>query len=300
MPFLYSQRILTFVMAIAATGAFCCYAEEPVALKLAFQAGETYAVQLDSTTEIVSTVDRRSRQVDSQVVLDMTASVVGVDDAGTGSMRYVINGLAVKAGPPGELGDRVVDFDTRVEKQIVRGISRELKSQAIELIGSSFEVKVSAAGETQSASEIESSNEAELNPRLAQLLNADTLLQAFQSVDVALPGEKVDVSDTWSAVRAIEVGGESFRIETTQTLGSLDKGVASLEFKTLENASIGDTAGKLRVIDASLTGDATFNYEAGFFDRRNLITRTKTESTYRDMTLETSIVLRTVLTSTKK
>ena len=300
MPFLHSQRIAAFFMVVATLGALCCYAEGPVELKLAFQAGETFAVQLDTATEIVSTVDRRSRQIDSRVVLDMTASVVGVDDAGTGSVKYVINGLAVKAGPPGELGDRVVDFDTRADKQIVRGISRELKSQAIELIGSSFVVKVSVAGETRNVSEIESPNEAELNPRLAELLNADTLRRAFQSVDVALPVEKVDVSDTWSAVRTTEVGGELFEIETTQTLDSRDKEIASLKSKTSENTSIGDTAGKVRVIDASLAGEALFNYEAGFFNRRNLVTKMKTESKYRDMTLETSIVLRTVLTTTKK
>ena len=287
-------------MTIAAAGVACCYAGEPVDLQLKFKTGDRYEVELESTTEIVSTVDRRSRQIDSRVTLAMSSAVASVDDDGTASMRYTIDGLAVTAGPPGELGDRIVDFDTRAEKEIVRGISRELKSQATGLIGSSFVVTVSAAGETKNVSAIEMADEASLDPALAKLLNPEALGRLFRSTDIALPAEPVDAGDTWMTSRTIETAGLTVELPTQGLLITAIGNNAGLTFAAERDELIGETADGVRVVDAKITSDVRMDREAGYFTERDSVTQFKTESTYRDMTLETSVVMRTLTTTSKK
>ena len=274
-----------------------------------WEQGDQYSVNLEQETIVLTTVDKRERQVDNITQLDFHWEVTDVGDDGTATIKQSIKRIRIKTGPPGVAAKTTVDFDTDIKKTAT-GLSRTLRKQALPLIDVEFTSTISQLGEVTSVTYSDETMELlralPASTQIRKVFTKEGLQDLYGSAMIVLPASALDAGESWTVKKTVKHPTTMFNRSSNYTFAGIEGTKANFELTTevTEAAQANgaesnqdstvvatDASPSLSIKLANYVGDGefTFDTQAGHLLESEIQSELETKASYQDKAMRTKV-----------
>ncbi len=276
------------------------YCQEASALVWKFAKGETFAITMQQTSSVETTVDRRTVNHSTEMTLKMNWLVESVDTNQVARIKQTITGVNLSMIMPSSEGPKVIEYDSSSEARPTGDAARIAESFG-RLINQPVFVSVTPRGEITAvdipSETMESIREMPGSMEGRQSLSLESIRNMFRQANVVLPEEPIAPNDSWTAEKTFELPPQAFNQKTTYNFSGNHTDESDVTVAVVNFSSVLDVqqdkneanSAQLKITEQSLTGELRFDANAGFCHASNSETLIKTQATYRDMQIRTTV-----------
>lgn len=265
--------------------------------------GDKFGVALEQESNIVTKVDKRTRQVDNQTIIEFDWNVEAVSDQGIATIKQAIKRIQIKTGAPGEISDTTIDLDTNEPEKRLRGLSKSLRKQALTLIDVEFTSTVSGRGEIQSVDfspeTLELLRAMPATTQIRKMFTAEGLQSLYGTAMLTLPEKKVDPGGSWTVDKTVTNPAAQFKRKSEFTFVESVGDKANFSVVTTVEA-IESSSPQIRLKSFSGEGEYTLNVDAGHLVKSEVRSELETEAAYQDKKMHTNVSTTTQMKVSKK
>ncbi len=280
-------------------------------LQWKFSEGDSFAIRIEQSSQVVTRVDRREVDQQSKTELDIDWVVDSIDEQGNARIIETITGIRAELNMPGE-GIRPILYDSAVEKH--SGDARRLEDNFAKLVNQPFTIVMTPQGEIVAVEIPEETMEqirkmpASMQGR--KMLTRESLAETFAHSGTNLPQGDVSAGDTWTATRDFSIGTpQSFEQTTNYTLGEAQGDSYPVTF--VSELAIADPDRQrdpesevqfeaLEIEQQESSGQMVFDAVAGHCRESSVQTKIHTKSMYRDMEVRAQITSQIKMTISRE
>ncbi len=294
------NRILNFGMSVGLGMilASSLVAQQP--LRWDLQKGQSLVIKLTQSTEIVSTVEKRTKNIANSMTLNMIWAVDSVDKKKQISILQTIESVQLDLNDPARGVAGQVQIDTRGSDNDELLKKKNLKSQLLQqvmpLIGLELNIIMSPRGEIVDVvvppKTLEALRKLPGSMRLRQLLTHQGLKDIWGQSAMMLPENELAVGDEWNSKNEIMLPMGKFARTNTYKLTNSNESQAEIELNTsielIEPVKIKEGETQVKLVSFNGSGAIQWNAKEGFLSSSKVSNTIKTDRPYREKNVVTS------------
>ena len=266
-------------------------------LQWRFAKGDKFAIVLDQTSSVETTVDRREVSQKTELNMSVSWSVDSVDDDGTARITQRIQGVRITLDLPGAMGRNIQKYDSNSDEKPT-GDATRLKASFDCIVDQPVTVIINRKGEITDV-EIPKETMARLREMPASMqgreaFTPESIRETFSQATIVFPDKPLANGDSWSSERAFSMPPQKFKQVSTYTFQGPTSETSIDQIDIRSELSVDNTNSKtdenqIEIIDQSLSGTLLFDRDGGHCSESISNTMMVTRVPYRDMEITSRV-----------